>query len=180
MHTSETRKLSLRVGAAACLIMTAAALCAPDAAAQQAPPSVVAALTIKLMAFEKSLGGSAHDLTIYVLGAPAIADELKVGIGAGVGSAKLVNIQRGDGLPATKPSVLFVGNAAKAGEAIQYARTNKVLTVTGLPALVSKGVTLGIGLGDSGRPEITLNLSASAAEGLDWNPAIMKVAKTIK
>lgn len=175
-----TNKTTLAIIADAILLMAVLAYSVARASEQEAPPGVVAALTIKLMAFEKSLGGSPRDLTVYVLGAPAVADELKVGIGTGVGSARLAGVLRGDSLPAVKPSVLFVGNAAKCGEAIQYARANKILTITGTPGLAAKGVTLGIGLGDNGRPEIVLNLTASVAEGLDWNPAIMKVAKTIK
>ena len=180
MKTRETDRTTIATVAAAGLLASLLLLSTAGAVEQEAPPSVVAALTVKLMAFEKSIGGSSRELTIFVLGAPAIAEELKVGLGTSVGSAKLVSVLKGDGLPAAKPSVLFIGNAAKSGEAIQYARANKILTVTGIPSLVSKGVTLGIALGDSGKPEILLNLTASVAEGLDWNPAIMKVAKTVK
>jgi hypothetical protein len=39
---------------------------------------------------------------------------------------------------------------------------------------------LGIGVNDDDKPKIILNLTASAAEGLYWNAAIMKFATTIK
>ena len=47
------------------------------------------------------------------------------------------------------------------------------------PSLSASGVTLGFGV-TGGKPKILLNLTSSVDEACDWNPAIMKVAKTIK
>lgn len=55
-----------------------------------------------------------------------------------------------------------------------------MLTVTNDPGIVSDGATLGVVVGDDGKPKILLNLTSSVEEGVDWNPAIMKVAQTIK
>jgi len=44
--------------------------------------------------------------------------------------------------------------------------------------LTTLGISLGIGLED-GKPKILLNLSASKDEGIDWNPAILKIATTL-
>jgi hypothetical protein len=146
---------------------------------KSAPASIAAAMALKVVGFEKGMdkGG---DITIYVLGANDVADELKKGVGKPVGKANLKEVLAGDNLPATKPTILFLGNAAKFDAAIQYTHANKVLSVTGLPELASKGISLGFGVGDDNKPKILLNLSASVEEGLDWNPAILKVAQTIK
>jgi hypothetical protein len=146
----------------------------------EAPSNITAAFIIKLAGFEKNISGSAGDITIYVLGAADVANELKKGIGKSIGSATIQNIEAGSNLPTVKPSILHVGDASKSQEAMQYTRANKILSTTGKPDLVQEGITLGIGVGEDGKPKILLNLTSSVEEGLDWNPAIMKVAKTIK
>jgi len=143
-----------------------------------APASVAAALCIKVAAYEKNIA-SAGDLSVYVLDDAAVAAELKKGIGQAIGKSKLAAVESGSSLPASKPSLLFVGSAGKLAEAIKYSRDNDILSVTGQPDLVSGGVTLGFGI-EGGKPKIMLNLSSSVEENCDWNPAIMKVAKTIK
>jgi hypothetical protein len=141
---------------------------------KEAPANIAAAMIVKVIGFEKST--SSGDISIYVFSAPEVAVELKKVIG----QANLKSVEAGDALPTSKPSALFVGNAAKADAAIKYTRDNKILSVTSLPELVAKGVTLGFGVGEDNKPKILLNLTSSAAEGLDWNPAILKVAKAIQ
>jgi hypothetical protein len=51
--------------------------------------------------------------------------------------------------------------------------------MTGIPDLVPKGISLGIGL-SGGKPKILLNLSSSKDEGIDWNHAILKVSTIFK
>ena len=141
------------------------------------PPQVAAVFIAKLAGFQKNLPS---DITIYVMGDPGVAAEMRKGIGKKIGSGTLSEVTEGEDLPQTKPSILYVGNPGKVDEAIGYTRSNKILSVTGHPDLVAKGVTLGVGIGDDKKPRIMLNLSSSVEENLDWNPAIMKVAKTIK
>jgi hypothetical protein len=141
---------------------------------KEAPANVAAAMVVKVIGFEKKV--SSGDVSIYVLGAPGVATELKKLITI----ANLKNVESGDALPASKPSALFVGNVTKADAAVKYSRDNKILSITSLPELVAKGVTLGFGIGEDGKPKILLNLASSAAEGLDWNPAILKVARTVQ
>ena len=144
------------------------------------PAKLVSAFIVKLASFEKNLSSSPGDITIYVMGAPEVAKELKTGIGKSIGKATLKNVISGDKLPDTKPSIFYIGDESKVDEVKNYCRSNKVLSVTGLPDLVAKGITLGVGIGEDGKPRILLNISSSVEEGLDWNPAILKVATTIK
>jgi hypothetical protein len=146
----------------------------------EVPANMIAAILIKVAGFEKNLSGSSGDLTIYVMGAPNVAEELKTAIGKKIGQATVANVEKGENLPGTKPALLYIGNATKVDEAIQYSRTNKILSVSGIPELVAKGVTVGIDIGEDGKPKILLNLTSSAAEGLDWNPALLKFAQTMK
>ena len=150
-----------------------------SAQVKDAPANIAAAMLVKLVAFEKKVS-SGGDISIYVLGAAEVAAELQKGIGKPIGNATLKSVESGDDLPGNKPSVLYVGNAAKLPAVTKYTHENKILSATGLPDLVSKGVTLGFGVGEDGKPKILLNLTTSVEEGLEWNPAIMKVATTIK
>jgi hypothetical protein len=139
-----------------------------------APAQISAILLVKVIGFEKNI--SKNDISIYVLGSPPIADALqKV-----VGQANIKNVASGNDLPTSKPNILFVCSAANLGNAIKYSQENKVLTVTNYPSFVQSGVTLGFGVMDDKRAKILFNINSSAKEGLDWNPAIMKVAQIIK
>ncbi|MBN1782464.1 YfiR family protein [bacterium] len=144
-----------------------------------APVSLAAALTIKLAAFEKNIS-SGETVAIHVLGSPEMADELKKGIGTSIGSAKIESVTQGDSLPVNAPQILYVGQEADVERAIRYTRLHKILSISGKQNLVSKGITLVIGVGGDGKPMIKLNLTSTIEEGLNWNPAIMKIAKTVK
>ncbi len=141
--------------------------------------SVSGALFLKLVPMEKNLA-SVGDIIVYVLGNEEVAAELKKGIGKSIGGSTLKNVLSGTDLPAEKPSCMFVGNPDKVNDAIAYTRAKKILSVTNDPGLVTKGVTLGLGIGGDGKPKILLNISSSSEEGLDWNPAIMKIAQVVK
>ena len=153
---------------------------AGDGLAADAPPDVASALIIKLVALEKSLVGVGGDIVIHVMGSPAIAEALSKAVGIDIGKGKLAKVTGGDVLPASKPTIICLSDASKLAEVTAYTRKEKVLSVTNMPDLVGKGISLGIGVGESGKPEVTLNTTASKAEGLNWNPAIMKIAKIVK
>ena len=155
-------------------IFALALMSAAPVHAGKAPPNLQAALIIKLLPFYNNLGNK--EFTIHVVGAPELAKLLQAKIGAKTGKAKLVNVVSSDALPSEKVDVLYLGNQIAAGTA--FAKENGCLSITGDPDNVPLGVTLGIGLEDS-KPKVYLNLKASKAEGVDWNPAILKVAKTV-
>jgi len=143
-----------------------------------APPKVQAAIFLKLLAFTKDLGG-AGDISIHVVANPEFADEMKKSVGREIGKAKIVSVEETSELPSQKPSVIYLGDPAKLEEIIAYTRNSKVLSITGIPDLVVKGVTLGVAVTD-GKPKILLNVSASEKEGVVWNPAILKISTLIK
>jgi len=142
--------------------------------AQEAPPKLQAALFMKLLGFYTNLGSG--DFTIHVVGSPGVASELKGNIGKKIGKAKLSAVSEGEGPPTNGAKVIYVGKSVKA--ITDYSQANKVLTITGLPKFVNEGVTLGVTI-EAGKPKILLNLSATKAEDVNWNPAILKVASTV-
>jgi hypothetical protein len=150
-----------------------------EAQLQKSPADVTAALLIKVAAFEKNLNSSG-DISIYVMDAPEVAAELQKGIGNAIGKSCLTQIESGADLPTSKPSILFVGSSSNVEKALEYTHSNKILSATGNPDLVEEGISLGLGIGEDEKPKILLNLNNSVNEGVDWNPAILKIARTIK
>lgn len=146
---------------------------------KDAPPNIVAALIVKAIGFEKNImnGG---DIYIYILDAPDVAAELKKGIGMSIGKSTLKGVESGKMLPNQKPSVIYFDDASRLNTVVKYTSENKVLSATGHPDLIEKGITLGFGIGEDNKPKILLNLNASVREGLNWNPALLKIAKTVK
>jgi len=164
------------------LIMTGIITVLPVSLAAQtenAPASLAVALTLKLTAFEKNISSS-DSISIFVFGAPTVAEEFQTMIGNAIGNSALKAVQQGDTLPEQPPTILFIGPESDIDQAITYSRQHKILSITATPALVNKGVTLGIGVGNDGKPAIKLNLTSTIEEGITWNPAIMKIAKTVK
>ncbi len=143
-----------------------------------APVSVQAAIFLKLLEFDKNIS-SGGSINVYVVGSSEFAAAMKQAVGKAVGGATIGKVVEGAGLPADKPSVIYIGTASALGEIQKYTTTNKILSISGLPELASKGVTLTVGISE-GKPKIMLNLTASKDEGIDWNPAILKVAATVK
>lgn len=144
----------------------------------EAPFPLQAALFLKLLAFDKNIS-SGGSVTIHVVDAPEFAAEMKKAEGKPIGSAKLEKVTAGDNLPSEKPSVIYIGSSGKLSDVLKYTKENKVISITGNPDLVSKDVTLAVGT-SGGKPKIMLNLSSTKDEGIEWNPAILKVAATIK
>jgi YfiR/HmsC-like len=144
----------------------------------EAPVALQAALFLKLLPFDKNIV-STGAVTIYVVDAPEFAAEMKKAEGKLIGAAALSKVIDGKGVPAEKPSVIYVGSESVLKELVAYTRENKILSISGKPELASKEISLFVGI-SSEKPKILLNLSASKEEGIDWNPAILKVAATIK
>ncbi len=157
-----------------CLLLLVGAGIFVPVQAQQAPAKLQAALIMKLLPYYTNLGGD--PFTIHVIGSPDVAAELLAHKGAKAGKAKLENVTQSDGPPSSGAKVVYVGKGVKG--AINYTQSQKVLSVTGIPDLVAKGVTLGIGI-ENKKPKILLNLSSSKSEGINWAPTILKVAAFI-
>jgi hypothetical protein len=143
--------------------------------AQDTPPAnLQAAIIMKLLPYYTNLGDG--PFTIHVIGDSAVANEFKSKWqGKAAGKATLNAVTEGD-TPDAGAKVIYVGKDVVA--AIAHSQGNQVLSVTGNAKFVADGVTLGIGI-EAGKPKILLNLSSSKAEGVNWNPAILKVAETI-
>ena len=146
----------------------------------ETPPDVAAPLIIKLAGFEKNLSGSGKDLSIYIMGSPSMYAVMGNMIGTKIGNSTIANVMSGSDLPIIQPAILYLGDSSKIEDAVKYTRSKQILSVSGIPDLVNNGITLGIGIGDDDKPSVLLNMASSKEEKLVWNPAILKIAKTIK
>jgi hypothetical protein len=144
----------------------------------EAPPELQAALFVKALAFNRGLA-SGGKISIHVIGSPAFAAAMKSGVGKAVGQARIGGVTEGDSLPTERPEVVYVGSASMTDRVVEYTRANGIMSITGRPEEVKKGVTLGVGV-LKGKPKILLNLPSSKAEGIDWNPALLKIASVFK
>lgn len=81
--------------------------------------------------------------------------------------------------PDQKPTMVFVGESADPAAVTKYTRGNRVLSVTNVSSFVDKGVTLGVGL-ENNKPKVLLNLTGSESEGMNWDPKILKISKTVR
>ncbi len=141
------------------------------------PAKVQANLILKILGFEKSTTASGA-ASIHVIDAPDVAAALESMVGRRAGKAKLTVVTQSSSVPSEKVSALYIGSESQLDEGLEYTHKNNVMSVTGNSALVDKGVTLGLGV-EAGKPKFILNLSASKDEGLDWNPAILKIASAV-
>ena len=167
---------------ASVIILTGAMLCLFSPAYGQSygnvPPSIQAALFLKIFGLNNDMN-SGKDISVHVIGSPGFEQEMKTAVGRSVGKSKITSVEGSSELPSEKPSVIYVGDPSKVGEITAYTRSNKILSITGIPDLVSEGVSLGLGA-LKGKPKILLNISASKSEEANWNPAMFKISIIFK
>lgn len=136
--------------------------------AQLSPPKLKAVIMVKIAELETKISKAGNDVSIHVIGAPELAKALEEFKGKNIGEAKLTQVTHGDGLPAKRVDILFVGSNNGLKDVIHYARSNKVMTVTDRADIFQKGLSVSI-LTEKRRPKISLSPGPSLKEGLDWN-----------
>jgi len=143
-------------------------------------PNVAASLGLKILSLQKQFAAKPEGVTIFVLGDNNVAKALLPYVDRSVGTMRLAKVLSGDELPTTKPDILFIGDKNKIHEAIRYTRANGVLSMARTERFIPQGVTLTVYLGKAGQPEITLNMSGALLEGVEVNPATLKVARVAR
>ena len=147
---------------------------------KKAPPSIQSALLVKLLAMNKTVSQGGN-ITILVLGSRNVAMAMKTGVGKSIGASKLAHVVEISEVPSKSPegpTVFYVGDEKKLAESIAYCRQHKIQTMTGLPKLVGKGITIMVGIYQK-KPKILIDLGNAKKEGIEFNPAILKIATEI-
>lgn len=145
---------------------------------QKAPAGMAAAIIIKILPFEKNTL-NAKDIDFFVLGSSELTNELQKTVGKKLGKLNVTAVNSGDELPSTKPSIMIIEDPKFTVQGIEYARTNKVLTITRFTDIQEQGVSVLIEL-VAQKPKIQISVEGSTAEGLQWSPAIFKIAHKLK
>jgi len=148
---------------------------------EAAPANIQSAIFLKTLALNKNIAGGG-DVTLVVIKSKEFAEAMKPAIGRTIGTSKLATILTVEEVPTDKPAkltVIYLGDAAKLEACTKYCRQYKVASITGIPELVKKGITLTVGVLDK-KPKIVLNLASTKEEGIEWDPQILKVASTIE
>ena len=86
--------------------------------------------------------------------------------------ARILNSQRVDALyipPLTSMNIKMLTEATK---------SNRVLSVTGVPEYVERGVSVGIGI-EGEKPEVIINVTASKEEGVEFSSKVLKMARIV-
>ncbi len=143
----------------------------------EAPMNIQAALLIKLLAYNENItqGG---DLVIYVVNAPQFARSMKPAIGRTIGQSNLANIVVVEQIPSQAPegpAVMYIGAAEQLEDALAYCRKHQILSITGVPALMDKGVTLRVGV-ENKKPAVLLSTALSHKEGVKWDSKVFSIA----
>ena len=78
-------------------------------------------------------------------------------------------------------SVLYIapGNDRNLGKLLQVCRDAGIITTTGVPEYVERGVAVGIGVRQD-RPEIVINLRSSKSAGSEFDVSLLRSARVIK
>ena len=75
-------------------------------------------------------------------------------------------------------NVLYVtpGNSAILSDLIKITQSNNILSMTGVPKYVKKGVSISIGLKNE-KPQIVINLDSAKSEGADLDAKLLRIAR---
>jgi YfiR/HmsC-like len=157
---------------------------AHGAAAQTVDVELASKIIVKIMTLDQDLlkktGGR---LEIGVIGSPeAVAAFTKLK-GSAIdkdASVSITDVTAYETMPpSSKPTLIFVGEGADPAVVTKYTRGNQILSVTNVASFVERGVTLGIEM-EGNKPKVLLNLTSSESEGLNWDPKILKISRTVR
>lgn len=146
---------------------------------RRASASQITHAIISACIFEEGIN-EMENITIYVMGNDSIAETLKLYLNRSLGKATLREIKSGKTPPAEKPTIILVGHPELADNAIAYCQENNVLSITHIPEVLKKGISLGVGLDKSGEPELIINREATIREGKSWKKPMIKMARIIE
>ncbi len=148
---------------------------------QELPAPLTSALMLKIVELEQSLS-EGQKLTIAVINDKPLARILLSRQGKAIKNSQLNKILPINNLSELReviPDIIFVGRTSSTKNIIKFANTHNILTITENIEAVSQGVILAL-YNNEGIPGILLNLSASKANGFQWQPEILNVASILK
>ena len=178
--------------------MTTAVLLRATATAGQpmpVPVSVQWALMVKILSFDRNMKPGKVDVGVLfqseLRSSVVTKDELMATMESAAQSVgqrfhiAAIDIGRGHdlvkALDAESLDVLYITpmRAFDLAAITDWARKSRIVTLTGIPAFVDRGVSVGIDL-QGGKPRILINLQAARAEGADFDSGLLKLARIVE
>lgn len=147
-------------------------MCISCSYSTEVPVSLQVTILAKVLDFYTNIPSS--NVEMYVVK----SSEMASGFTQMIGKSKINSVKEGADPPTTKPVVIYCNDESKIDAVVQYARANKLLTMTGNIAFLAKGIMVGVDLVD-GKPKINLNVKESKDLDIQWNPAMLKVAALV-
>jgi hypothetical protein len=82
---------------------------------------------------------------------------------------------------ANKVNVFYIapGNAQNLGTLLKISGGQRIVTTTGVPDYVEKGVAVGIGVRQD-KPQILINLPSSKSAGVEFDASLLRIARVIR
>ena len=71
------------------------------------------------------------------------------------------------------------GNSENLEKLLQISKTQQIITTTGVPEYVEKGVSVGIGVRQD-KPQILINLASSKSEGSEFDASLLRIARVVR
>jgi hypothetical protein len=71
------------------------------------------------------------------------------------------------------------GNAGNLETLLRISQARQIITTTGVPAYVDKGIAVGVGV-EQDKPHILINLASSKAEGSEFDASLLRIAKVVR
>ena len=82
---------------------------------------------------------------------------------------------------ANQMTVYYVapGNARNLDNLLRMSQSQRVITVTGVPGYVFRGVAVGIGANQD-KPQILINLTSAKSVGTEFDASLLRIAKVVR
>jgi hypothetical protein len=71
------------------------------------------------------------------------------------------------------------GNAGNLETLLRISQARQIITTTGVPAYVDKGIAVGVGV-EQDKPHILINLASSKAEGSEFDASLLRIARVVR
>jgi hypothetical protein len=170
------RRKAIWVGVALVMSLCLSVLTRGD----DALPQVAVTYGLKVISLQRQFSAKPDGITIYVLGDANVAKAFQTQVNQTIGAMKVAKVLSGDELPSERPDVLFIGDKDKVDQAVLYTRQYKVLSMARNEKLLPRGVTLVVSANREGDTQISMNMSGALLEGVQVNPATLKVVRVAK
>jgi hypothetical protein len=71
------------------------------------------------------------------------------------------------------------GNSKNLDTLLRISRARQIITTTGVPAYVDRGIAVGVGV-EQDKPHVLINLTSSKAEGSEFDASLLRIAKVVR